>query len=41
MELFEMGYNDTKNNSNILDTLFYNSPNADFIYENEKIEKNI
>lgn len=41
MELFEMGYNDTKNNSNILDTLFYNSPNTDFIYENEKIEKNI
>jgi hypothetical protein len=33
MELFEMGYNDTKNNSNILDTLFYSSPNTDFIYE--------
>ena len=33
MELFEMGYNDTKNNANVLDTLFYNSPNTDFIYE--------
>lgn len=33
MELFEMGYNDTKDNANVLDTLFYNSPNTDFIYD--------
>lgn len=33
MELFEMGYNDTKNNANVLDPLFHHSPNTDFIYE--------
>jgi hypothetical protein len=41
MELFEMGYNDTKNNANVLDPIFYNSPNTDYICENENIEKNI
>jgi len=41
MELFEMGYNDTKNNANVLEPIFYNSPNTDYICENENIEKNI
>lgn len=33
MELFEMGYNDTKNNANVLDPLFHHYPNTDIIYE--------